>query len=125
MSDTDNDRDLPVAENYQWELTAGQLGVWRHQQIHPESPIYNVGEYLEIHGDLNLEVFESALRQVVGEADAFHLRFHGEGESVLQRVAKTDDWTLHFIDFTAEQDPRVSAAAWMRADMRRKFDLEV
>ncbi|MGD0245014.1 MAG: amino acid adenylation domain-containing protein [Streptosporangiaceae bacterium] len=124
MSDTDaNDRDLSIAENRQWELTAGQLGVWRHQQLDPESPIYNVGEYLEIRGDLNLEIFESALRQVVGETDAFHLRFHGEGESVRQRMDKSDDWPLHFVDFSAEQDPRAGAAAWMQADMRRKFDL--
>jgi hypothetical protein len=82
------DRELLGAENYLWELTAGQLGIWHHQRLRPESPIYNVGEYLEIHGDLNIEVFESALRHVVGEVDAFHLRFHEEGEAVRQRIDK-------------------------------------
>ena len=124
MSDTDtNDRDLSTAGNYQWELTAGQLAVWNHQRLHPESPIYNIGEYLEIEGDLDLEIFESALRRVVGEVDAFHLRFRVDGEVVWQCVEKSDDWPLRVIDFTAEPDPRAAAEAWMQADMRHPFDL--
>ena len=75
------DRELPGAGNYQWELTAGQLGVWHHQRLYQESSVYNVGEYLEIHGDLNIEVFESALRHVIREVDAFHVRFYDEGEA--------------------------------------------
>jgi len=35
--------------------------------LHPESSIYNAGEYLEIRGDLDVEVFEAALRRVIGE----------------------------------------------------------
>jgi nonribosomal peptide synthetase DhbF len=53
---------VPEIEAGRYELTSAQLNVWRHQSLHPERPIYNVGEYLEIRGDLNLEVFESALR---------------------------------------------------------------
>ena len=118
-----DDRERPGAGNHQWRLTAGQLGIWHHQRLHQESPVYNVGEYLEIHGDLNIEVFESALRHVISEVDAFHVRFHDEGEAVLQRIDKSDDWPVHFIDFSAEPDPRAAAEAWMRTDMRRQFDL--
>ena len=124
MSETETgDRELPGAGNYQWELTAGQLGVWHHQCLYQESSVYNVGEYLEIRGDLNLEVFESALRCVIREVDAFHLRFYGEGEALRQRIDKSDDWPLHLADFSAEPDPRAAAESWMRTDMRRQFDL--
>ena len=124
MSGTEaEEREPPGAGNCQWELTAGQLGIWHHQRLQPESPIYNVGEYLEIHGDLNIEVFESALRHVISEVDAFHLRFHDEGEAVLQRIDKSNDWPVHFIDFSTEPDARAAAESWMRTDMRRQFDL--
>jgi len=124
VSETEaDDRELPGVGNHQWELTAGQLGIWHHQRLNPGSPVYNVGGYLEIHGDLNIEVFESALRHVISEVDAFHLRFHNEGEAVLQRIDKSDDWPVHFIDFSAELDPWAAAESWMRADMRRQFDL--
>ncbi|MGD0555204.1 MAG: amino acid adenylation domain-containing protein, partial [Streptosporangiaceae bacterium] len=114
---------MPEIEAGRYELTSAQLNVWRHQSLHPERPIYNVGEYLEIRGDLNLEVFESALRHVIGEVDAFHLRFHEESENVLQRIDRSDDWPVRFIDFSAEPDPRAAAESWMRTDMRRPFDL--
>jgi hypothetical protein len=124
MSETKtNDRELPGSGNYQWKLTAGQLGIWNHQILHQESPIYNAGEYLEIHGDLNLEVFESALRRVISEVGAFHLRFRDEGESVLQCIDKSDDWPVPLIDFSGGPDPRATAEEWMRADTRRPFDL--
>jgi amino acid adenylation domain-containing protein len=118
-----DDRELPAAGDRQWELTAGQLGIWHHQCLQPESPVYNVGEYLEIHGQLNVGVFESALRQVISEVDAFHLRFRDEGESVLQSIDKSRDWSMHFLDFSMEPDPRAAAESWMRTDMRRQFDL--
>ncbi|MGD0558007.1 MAG: amino acid adenylation domain-containing protein, partial [Streptosporangiaceae bacterium] len=109
--------------SHQWELTAGQLGVWHHQRLNPASPIYNIGEYLEIDGNLDLEIFESALRHVVGEVDAFHLHFRVDGEDVRQCIEKSDDWPLHVIDFTAEPDPRSAAETWMETDARRPFDL--
>jgi amino acid adenylation domain-containing protein len=107
----------------EWELTDGQLGVWHHQRFHPESPIYNVGEYLEIHGDLNVKVFEAALRDVIGRVDAFHLHFYDDEGGVRQYIDKSNDWPLHIVDFSAEADPSAAAEEWMRTDMRRPFDL--
>jgi nonribosomal peptide synthetase DhbF len=72
---------------------------------------------------LNIQVLESALRHVISEVDAFHLRFHDEGETVLQCIDKSDDWPVHFIDFSAEPDPRVAAVSWMQTDLRRQFYL--
>jgi hypothetical protein len=103
--------------------TSGQLGIWRHQHLHPGSSIYNVGEYLEIRGDLDLVVFEAALRRVIGEVDAFHLRFCDDEAGPQQYVDKSGDWPLWVIDFSAEADPRVAAEGWMRTSMRRPFDL--
>ena len=39
------------------ELMAGQLGIWRAQQLVPGDPVYNVGEYLDIRGELDAELF--------------------------------------------------------------------
>ena len=56
------------------ELTAGQLGIWHAQQLDPGNPVYNIGEYLEIPGALDLGLFECALRQAASEVEAAHLR---------------------------------------------------
>ncbi|MFE2596935.1 amino acid adenylation domain-containing protein [Streptomyces sp. NPDC059396] len=107
------------------ELMAGQLGVWHAQQLNPDNPIYNMGEYIEIHGKVNTDLFEAATRRVVQEVDCFHLRFEGTaGEVPQQYFDLRSDWLFHVIDVSGEEDPRSSAESWMRADMRRPTDLQ-
>ncbi|MGW3461141.1 amino acid adenylation domain-containing protein, partial [Streptomyces olivaceoviridis] len=105
------------------ELMAGQRGIWNAQQLDPSSPAYNIGEYLEIHGRLDVERFETALRQAVREADTYHLRFWAGDDGVFQHLQPSDDWPLHRADLRGEADPRAAAEDWMRADMSRPFDL--
>ncbi len=112
-----------ASSNESRELTAAQLGVWYAQQLDPANPIYNVGGFLEINGDLDVSVFEAALRQTVSEAEAFHLRFFMAGQVPRQYIDKSDDWSLHFIDVSSAADSRAAAEDWMRADMRRPFSL--
>ncbi|HTX85470.1 MAG TPA: amino acid adenylation domain-containing protein, partial [Streptosporangiaceae bacterium] len=105
------------------KLMAGQLGVWFAQQFSPDDVVYNIGEYLEFHGDLDVDLFEIALRYTVGEVEAFHLRFCGDGEALRQYIAKSDDWPLHVIDVSSVADPRAAAEDWMRADMHSPVNL--
>ena len=123
MRATTGNMKLPEAGNARWRLTAEQLGIWHHQRLHPESPLYNLGEYLEIDGALDIVIFEDALRRVIGEVDAFHLRIYDDGEIVWQYIDKSGGWPLHVIDFSAQADPRAAAHEWMRTDMLRPFDL--
>ncbi|HEV3381207.1 MAG TPA: amino acid adenylation domain-containing protein, partial [Trebonia sp.] len=102
---------------------AGQYGIYQAQQLEPDNAIYNIGEYLDIQGELDLGIFESALRHVVIEAEAMRLRFAGDGNSLRQYVSACDDWTLHVVDLAQEADPRAAAQRWMRADMGRAVDL--
>ncbi|MFE6489596.1 condensation domain-containing protein, partial [Streptomyces sp. NPDC057757] len=106
------------------ELMAGQLGVWHAQQLNPDNPIYNMGEYIEIHGKVNLGLFETAVRKAVQEVDFFHLRFEGSaGEVPRQYFDPRSNWPFHVIDVSGDEDPRSSAESWMRADMRHPVDL--
>ena len=107
----------------QRELLGAQLGVWYGQLLGPEDPVYRMGEYLEIRGDLDLDVFGAALRRTVDEIDPFHLRFCGDDESPRQYVDRRDGWQLHVIDVSAAADPRSAAESWMWADMRRPVGL--
>ncbi|MGW1542235.1 amino acid adenylation domain-containing protein, partial [Streptomyces sp. NPDC002309] len=107
------------------ELMAGQLGVWHAQQLNPDNPIYNMAEYIEIHGKVDTDFFEAAVRRVVQEVDCLRLRFEGAAEEVPQQyVEPRSDWPFHVIDVSGEEDPRGSAESWMRADMRRPVDLQ-
>ncbi len=115
QSFTDEDRTLP--------LTGAQAGVWFAQQVQPDSPIFRAAEYLEIHGPVDPELFERALRRVVDEADALHIRFLDTDDGPRQVVGSAPDWRLELLDISGEADPRRVAEEWMRRDLRRDIDL--
>ncbi|MFI9240974.1 condensation domain-containing protein, partial [Streptomyces sp. NPDC053079] len=102
---------------------SGQLGIWFAQQLDPQSTAYNVGEYLEIDGDLDIRLFEIALRHTYTEAEALHARFVGEDDDVRQHFPVSDDWPLHIVDLTAHPDARAAAESWMWDDMRKPTPL--
>ncbi|MFK0100568.1 non-ribosomal peptide synthase/polyketide synthase [Streptomyces sp. NPDC091040] len=105
-------------------LTAAQREIWLAEQSSPTPiPGYRVGEFLEIHGPVDPELFETALRRVVDEVDALHVTFTDEGEGPRQVLRATWDWAPVHLDLAAEPDPRAAARAWMEHDLARPLDL--
>ena len=106
-----------------YPLSAAQTEIWLAQQIHPDSPVYNFGQFTVIHGVVEPTVFEAALRQVVDEADSLRLQFIENDRGLLQQFVGSPDWSLSLIDVSAEADPQVAAEAWMRADYEQPAEL--
>ena len=104
-------------------LTIAQRSIWFAQALDPSSPLYNIGEYLDIDGRIDVTLFEAALRSVVRRTDSLHLRFiEVDGEPRQYREAESD-WTLAVIDVSHEADPQTAAEAWMYRDMQQAVDL--
>ncbi|MBV6697676.1 non-ribosomal peptide synthase/polyketide synthase [Kitasatospora aureofaciens] len=104
-------------------LTAAQREIWfAEQRSSTGGPAYRIGEYLEIHGPLDTGLFERALRQTVGEAEALHVRFLDGGDGPVQ-VRTVRDWELPLVDLGAAADPHAAAEAWIAADLARPVDL--
>lgn len=60
-------------------LSSAQAGIWYAQQLHPDNPMYNTGEYVVIQGHVDAACFEASLRQAVAEAESLNMVF-GENE---------------------------------------------
>ncbi|MFD8161400.1 condensation domain-containing protein, partial [Streptomyces malaysiensis] len=103
-------------------LTAAQSGIWLAQRLQPANPLFNIAEYIDIHGEIDPALFENALRRTVAEADTLRIRLLEEDGRAAQRVEEHIDWTLPFIDVSHEDDPRAVAESHMRAEMRRPVD---
>lgn len=87
-------------------LTAAQREIWLAEQgSRTPIPGYRVGECLEIHGPVDPELFEAALRRVVDEVDALHVTFVDDGEGPRQILRETWDWAPVHLDLGAEPDP--------------------
>ncbi|TQF02768.1 amino acid adenylation domain-containing protein [Kitasatospora acidiphila] len=105
------------------ELMAGQLGIWHAQLLAPENPSFNIGEYLEIHGDLNVDLLVTALRRTLDEADNYRARFRMVDGEPRQYVSGPYDYPIHVVDLSAEPDPRAAALELVDARMRQPMGL--
>jgi nonribosomal peptide synthetase DhbF len=104
-------------------LSSAQSSIWFAQMLDSHSPVYNIGEYLEIVGPIDPQFFETALRQVVAECDALRLRVVETNEGPRQYIGTDPDWSMPFFDVSGEADPCAFAETWMHEDMARVVDL--
>src|SRR5215469_15971500 len=112
-------QNMAASEYVYQDLMAGQLGIWYAQLLIPDNSAYNIGDYLEIPGDLAIGLYERALRQMTGEVHAAHLRFLSEGDTPKQYLHITDDWPFRYLDVSSAADPYSVARNWMLEDMSR------
>ncbi|MEU7450141.1 AMP-binding protein, partial [Streptomyces diastaticus] len=106
-------------------LSAAQREIWFSQQQNLENPLYRVGEYLDISGDVDLALFERALRAVVAQTETLHVRFMEGQEGPEQVIERKEDWDLPVIDLSEVDEPLSAAERWMREDLGQSIDLTV
>lgn len=106
-----------------WNLSGAQSGIWFAQQLEPENSIYNTGEYIEINGFIDENYFEQALRQVVKETEALHVKFGVNEDGPWQIIQPSSDFKLHFVDVSLGENPKQEAEKWMNEDLSKPIDL--
>ena len=105
-----------------YALSPGQSGIWVTQILQPDNPAFNIGEYVEIHGTVRPELFEQALRQVIAEAEALHIRVAEVDGELRQYLVPDADWEFPCIDVSSEPDPESAAESCMREDLATPVD---
>ncbi|SDZ68422.1 amino acid adenylation domain-containing protein/natural product biosynthesis luciferase-like monooxygenase domain-containing protein [Variovorax sp. YR266] len=92
-----------------WPLSFAQLGLWFERQFYPSHPSHNVGEYIEIAGALNAELFLRCLHTVTKEAQALGTTFI-EADTAPRQVhdGKLSEQCVSFVDLSADVDPHRS-----------------
>ncbi|MFJ3766261.1 amino acid adenylation domain-containing protein [Streptomyces sp. NPDC090082] len=106
-------------------LTGAQTGVWYGQRLDPDSPVYNVGQYVAVAGALDPDLFATALRRVVGECEALTVRFEEDADGQPCQIladAPPRGPVVEVVDHLGAPDPEAAALAAMRADMATPAD---
>ncbi|MFC6375525.1 amino acid adenylation domain-containing protein, partial [Nonomuraea thailandensis] len=105
-------------------LSTAQWGIWFAGQLGSSNELMNWGEYLEIHGRIDVPLFESALRQAVRETDSLSVRFAvDEDGEPYQVVEPGRPLPFSVVDLSDRPDPAAAAESWMRADVARAVDI--
>lgn len=94
---------MPNSQKIRHSLSSAQSGMWFAQQLNPLNPIYNTGEYIEINGNINQEIFELAVCKVITEAEALHVRFEEDEIGPWQVIEESSKFHMHVIDVRKEK----------------------
>ncbi|WP_138996528.1 non-ribosomal peptide synthase/polyketide synthase [Rhodococcus zopfii] len=104
-------------------LSSAQRSIWFAQQLASDVPIC-IAQYVDLHGDLDLELLRRAGYTAGGEFQSAFLRvIEVDGEPcqfVDPTLGSTD---IPLLDFRDEPDPLAAAQAWMNADYATPVDL--
>ncbi|MCT9868271.1 non-ribosomal peptide synthetase [Paenarthrobacter aurescens] len=107
-------------------LTAAQRGIWYAQKLAHGSPMYQIGQFIEIAGPLDVARLEAAVARAVAETPALNLAF-GEDDDGPYQYAKTTVAAVQFTDLSECGDESVrerTARELMDADMAQARSVE-
>lgn len=107
-----------------YPITGPQYNFWVDQQIHPESPIYNIGGYADVNGALDHELFERVINALLKENDALRIRFstHRDG-TPYQYFHPYQKFPLQVIDYSNEGSSLEKAKEWINSKFKIAYKL--
>ncbi|MFK4273134.1 amino acid adenylation domain-containing protein, partial [Streptomyces milbemycinicus] len=114
---------MPEGRNTRRELSTAQSGIWFGHKLDPTGRSYNVGEFVEIHGELDLPLFREAFRHTFRETEVLHVRFEEDDGKVRQTIHTPSDPDLSIIDVSAEPEPMAAAEQWINQDLAQPVEL--
>ncbi|SUA48138.1 Dimodular nonribosomal peptide synthase [Nocardia africana] len=103
-------------------LTPAQLGVWYAQLLDPQTPI-NIAQYVDVHGDLDVEVLQRVSVDAAREFGSTVVRLGEIDGEPYQCVDPRLPVDIVPVDLRDAADPVAAAHDWMRADYTRPVDL--
>ncbi|WP_443111373.1 condensation domain-containing protein [Amycolatopsis sp. A1MSW2902] len=86
-------------------LTAAQEGIWFGSRLDPPSPAYQTGEYVELHGELDVEAFRAAVRTAMSEADGLTVLFGHDRSGPRARPGAAARPELAVVDVDGDPEP--------------------
>ena len=104
-------------QSFALPLSTAQRGQWIAQKLAPKNTAFNIAEYVEIEGSIDVIHFTSAIKQLINEADCIRSRIIEEDEQIFQVIHPSDEDYFSLIDFTSNKNPHDAAIEWMNSDM--------
>ncbi|MDI2591032.1 amino acid adenylation domain-containing protein [Pseudomonas sp. 681] len=108
-------------------LTAAQRDIWLDQLRAGDSPLYNIGGYVELSGRIDAGLIQRAVECLVEKHDALRTRLvpgAGADGLPLQRFARRIPVQVPLYDFADRPDPQAAAQALMQQQMALPYTLE-
>ncbi|WP_043826400.1 non-ribosomal peptide synthetase [Rhodococcus opacus] len=102
-------------------LSSAQYETWLAQQLAPDVPLC-IAQYVEIRGDLDVDVLRAATVATADEFGSPFLRLIDRDGQPFQMVDPAADRSVGLVDFRGDAEPVDAARRWMRADCETPLD---
>ncbi len=110
--------------NIKHPLTSSQYDIWVDQQISSQSPLYNIGGYINIKGSINFEIFSKSINMLINRNDALRLNFFIDDKmEPYQIISNLFEYKIDFIDFSQKKEPFLYAKKWINDEFQIPFSL--
>ena len=103
-------------------LTAAQQDIWLDQLRVGDSPLYNIGGYVDFAGAVEPDLIQRAVERLVAKHDALRTQLHTDAEGMARQTFDAE-WAVEVVqhDFSRLPDPQAATQALMQAQMARPY----
>ncbi|WP_242167242.1 MULTISPECIES: non-ribosomal peptide synthetase [unclassified Pseudomonas] len=103
-------------------LTAAQQDIWLDQLRVGDSPLYNIGGYVDFAGAVDPDLIQRAVERLVAKHDALRTQLHTDAEGLARQTFDTE-WVVEVVqhDFSRLPDPQAATQALMQAQMAQPY----
>ena len=113
---------MPAPDTF--ALTIAQRDIWLDQISHGDSPLYNIGAYVELQGNVDAGLLQQALQHLVAEHDGLRTVLVTQGGLARQYFATHMAVTLGRHDLRQASEPFAAASGLLEAQMRTPYQLD-
>ncbi|PRA25946.1 non-ribosomal peptide synthetase [Pseudomonas poae] len=107
-----------------YPLTAAQHDIWLDQLRAGDSPLYNIGGYVDFDGPVSPVLMQGAVEHLVARHDALRTRLLSNADGLPRQIFADHvavEMPLH--DLSTHADPQAASQALMQAQMARPYAL--
>ncbi|MCT4619882.1 MAG: amino acid adenylation domain-containing protein, partial [Marinisporobacter sp.] len=105
-----------------YPLSSYQKDIWFDQCLYPELPIYNIGGYLEVEGNMEYEIFQEAVRRLIKDNESLRMSTVVIEDKPHQKINNELMYKVPFYDFSYEEQPKEYCLKWMKREFIRIFE---
>ncbi|QUX95333.1 non-ribosomal peptide synthetase [Marinomonas sp. CT5] len=109
-------------QSFALPLTTAQRGQWISQKLAPKDTAFNIAEYIEMRGSIDVVHFTSAIKQLINEADCIRSRILEENDDIIQVIHTSDEDYFSLLDLSLDATPHQTAIKWMTGDMMQPLN---
>jgi hypothetical protein len=104
-------------------LSTAQRGIWLAHLLDPTGIAHNIAQYTELHGEIDIALFQRAADHVVKSTVALSLRVQIIDDAPRLLVAHNTGGGVELLDLSDDLDPPSAVQGWMRKSVETPFDL--